>query len=79
MPILLQQSHLLEQKPTKAAFALLGGWWWMLLMTAAYFHTWKEKLTGLATGLLGWAVIYKFVPRYRPSKQLVGTPISYSS
>jgi hypothetical protein len=19
-------------------------WWWMLLMTAAYFHTWSEKV-----------------------------------
>ncbi|KAI9785170.1 MAG: hypothetical protein M1839_000808 [Geoglossum umbratile] len=39
---------------------LLG--WWMLLMTAAYFHTWSEKLMGLIAALLGIFVVY-FLPR----------------
>lgn len=39
--------------------------WWMLLMTAAFFHTWFEKLTGCAVAFLALWVIY-FVPRGVP-------------
>lgn len=74
LPILLQQGPLLEHRATKAALVLIGGWWWMLLMTAAYFHTWKEKLTGLLTGLLGWYLVYKVLPRYPATRATVGVP-----
>lgn len=73
LPLLLQ-CRLLDQKVTKAAFAMLGGWWWMLLMTAAYFHTWREKLTGLATGLLGWLLVYKLAPRFSSTRNTIGVP-----
>lgn len=76
LPVLLKHSQHSNHKSTKAAFALLGGWWWMLLMTAAYFHTWKEKLTGLITGLTGWAILYKVAPRYRELRSVIGYPSS---
>ncbi|KAI9770116.1 MAG: hypothetical protein M1840_003566 [Geoglossum simile] len=51
---------------------LLG--WWMLLMTAAYFHTWSEKLMGLIVALLGVFAVY-FLPRGVPAlRSVVGMP-----
>ncbi|KAF2757816.1 hypothetical protein EJ05DRAFT_492910 [Pseudovirgaria hyperparasitica] len=48
--------------------------WWMLLMTAAYFHTWPEKFTGLLVAFGGLYVIY-FVPRGVPIlRSIVGMP-----
>lgn len=74
LPILLQESSLLGDNAIKAAFGLLAGWWWMLLMTAAYFHTWKEKLTGLLTGLIGWLLVYKLAPQTGRLRRLLGVP-----
>ena len=54
------------------AVAALSGW--MLLMTAAYFHTWFEKLTG---SLLAAAAVYAvyFLPRaVPPLRQIWGLP-----
>ncbi|KAI9717788.1 MAG: hypothetical protein M1812_004517 [Candelaria pacifica] len=48
--------------------------WWMLLMTAAYFHTWFEKFTGL---LVAFGALYSvyFLPRAVPSlRAVVGMP-----
>jgi len=48
--------------------------WWMLLMTAAFFHTWFEKLTGwmLAFGCL-WTIY--FLPRGSPVvREVLGMP-----
>lgn len=47
---------------------------WMLLMTAAYFHTWFEKLTGLIVANIGIFVIYglpRFIPHWRA---VIGMP-----
>ncbi|RMZ69909.1 alpha-galactosidase 2 [Pyrenophora seminiperda CCB06] len=37
----------------KFALGVAGLMWWMLLMTAAYFHTWFEKFTGLLVAFVG--------------------------
>ena len=48
--------------------------WWMLLMTAAYFHTWFEKFTGLLVALGALWVVY-FLPRGLPAmRAAVGMP-----
>ena len=47
------------------ALAVGGVSWWMLLMTAAFFHTWFEKLTGLLVAFTAIYVIY-FLPRAVP-------------
>jgi len=47
---------------------------YMLLMTAAYFHTWFEKFTGLVVALSGIFVVY-FVPRIVPAvRSVIGMP-----
>ncbi|KAN0114989.1 Inositol phospholipid synthesis and fat-storage-inducing TM domain containing protein [Hyaloscypha variabilis] len=47
---------------------------YMLLMTAAYFHTWFEKLTGLVVAFSGIFVVY-FLPRAVPAlRQVIGLP-----
>ncbi|KAI6246615.1 Acyl-coenzyme A diphosphatase fit1 [Erysiphe necator] len=43
---------------------------YMLLMTAAYFHTWFEKLTGLMVALAGIFIAY-FLPRIIPNIRTV--------
>lgn len=58
----------------KASLFVAGLCWWMLLMTAAYFHTWFEKFTGL---LVAFAAIYTvyFLPRALPPwRKVVGMP-----
>ncbi|KAK3726029.1 hypothetical protein LTR37_000177 [Vermiconidia calcicola] len=58
----------------RGALVVLGLSWWMLLMTAAYFHTWFEKFTGL---LVAFGTIYAvyFFPRAVPAlRQVVGMP-----
>lgn len=48
--------------------------WWMLLMTAAYFHTWFEKLTGLLAAFGAIYLVY-FLPRAIPTlRQVLGMP-----
>ncbi|KAI0997240.1 hypothetical protein K3495_g10945 [Podosphaera aphanis] len=42
----------------------------MLLMTAAYFHTWFEKVTGLIMALLGIFVTY-FLPRVEIASRVI--------
>lgn len=47
---------------------------YMLLMTAAYFHTWFEKFTGLLVALSGIFVVY-FLPRIVPAfRNIIGMP-----
>jgi len=47
---------------------------YMLLMTAAYFHTWFEKLTGLIVAFSGIFVVY-FLPRLVPGlRSIIGMP-----
>jgi len=47
---------------------------YMLLMTAAYFHTWFEKLTGLLVAFSGIFVVY-FLPRIVPGlRSIIGMP-----
>ncbi|OAA50307.1 alpha-galactosidase [Metarhizium rileyi] len=58
----------------KTALGVVGLNLWMLLMTAIYFHTWFEKLTGLATALVGVYLVY-IVPRFTPAaRAIVGLP-----
>ena len=58
----------------KVALLVAGLSWWMLLMTAAYFHTWFEKLTGLMVAFGTIYVVY-FLPRAVPVlRQVVGMP-----
>lgn len=58
----------------KVAIGVAAMNWWMLLMTAAYFHTWFEKFTGLAVASIALYTIY-FLPRAVPAiRQLVGMP-----
>ncbi|QIW95943.1 hypothetical protein AMS68_001461 [Peltaster fructicola] len=47
---------------------------WMLLMTAAYFHTWFEKFTGLLVALIAIYITY-FLPRAIPAlRSVLGMP-----
>jgi len=47
---------------------------YMLLMTAAYFHTWFEKFTGLLVAFSGIFVVY-FLPRILPGlRSVIGLP-----
>lgn len=58
----------------KFALGVAGLSLWMLLMTAAYFHTWFEKLTGLVVALTALWTIY-YLPRGVPVvRALVGMP-----
>jgi hypothetical protein len=46
----------------------------MLLMTAAFFHTWVEKFTGLMVAFAGLWVVY-FLPRGVPAvRAVLGMP-----
>ena len=74
LPLLLEESPLMSDQVSFFAYGLLAGWWWMLLMTAAYFHTWKEKLTGLVAGTIGWLFVYKVSPRYAALSYIIGQP-----
>jgi hypothetical protein len=48
--------------------------WWMLLMTAAYFHTWFEKFTGLLVAFSALWFVY-FLPRGLPGlRAVLGMP-----
>ncbi|KAI9833538.1 MAG: hypothetical protein M1826_007152 [Phylliscum demangeonii] len=64
-----------ETRPAfKVALAVVALSWWMLLMTAAYFHSWFEKSTGLVVALLGIFFVY-YVPRGSPTvRQMIGMP-----
>lgn len=58
----------------KVALAVAAMNWWMLLMTAAYFHTWFEKFTGLVVAATALYAIY-FLPRAVPLiRQSIGMP-----
>jgi len=59
---------------TKFVVGVVALSWWMLLMTAAFFHTWFEKLTGLVVALAGIWMVY-FMPRGVPMvRAVVGMP-----
>lgn len=58
----------------KGALVVVGLSWWMLLMTAAYFHTWFEKFTGLTVAFAALWAVY-FLPRAVPGvRRVVGMP-----
>jgi len=58
----------------KTSLGVAGVCWWMLLMTAAYFHTWFEKFTGLLVAFSAIYAVY-FLPRAVPAlRQVVGMP-----
>ena len=58
----------------KLALAVAAMNWWMLLMTAAYFHTWFEKFTGLIVASTALYAIY-FLPRaVQLLRQAIGMP-----
>ncbi|TKX27585.1 putative FIT family protein scs3 [Elsinoe australis] len=59
---------------TKIALGIAGLKAWMLLMTAAYFHTWFEKFTGLLVAMTALWIVY-FLPRGVPAvRQILGAP-----
>jgi len=75
-----QAENMGPQQPgewTIAARAVLGVGTlsvYMLLMTAAYFHTWFEKLTGLLVAFSAIFVVY-FLPRVVPAlRAIIGMP-----
>ena len=58
----------------KFALGVAALMWWMLLMTAAYFHTWFEKFTGLAVAFAALWCVY-FLPRGVPAvRAVLGMP-----
>lgn len=58
----------------KAALGVAGLSWWMLLMTAAFFHTWFEKFTGLLVAFAAIYLVY-FLPRAVPAmRRVLGMP-----
>ncbi|KAI1282353.1 inositol phospholipid synthesis and fat-storage-inducing TM-domain-containing protein [Xylaria sp. FL0933] len=58
----------------KFAVGVVGLSLWMLLMTAAYFHTWFEKLTGLLVASTAVYTVY-ILPRWIPAmREFVGLP-----
>ena len=58
----------------KFAIGVVALMWWMLLMTAAYFHTWFEKFTGLLVAFAGLWCVY-FLPRGVPGlRAVLGMP-----
>ncbi|KAI7353790.1 hypothetical protein KC354_g11399 [Hortaea werneckii] len=60
--------------PTKLSLSVAALSWWMLLMTAAFFHTWFEKFTGLVVAFSAIWGIY-FLPRGFPGwRRVVGMP-----
>lgn len=61
-------------KGVKFALGVAAMMWWMLLMTAAYFHTWFEKLTGLLVAFGALWTVY-FLPRGVPQiRAVLGMP-----
>ncbi|KAF2198185.1 hypothetical protein GQ43DRAFT_443588 [Delitschia confertaspora ATCC 74209] len=62
------------RKGVKLAIGVMALMWWMLLMTAAYFHTWFEKFTGLAMAF-AWLWGVYFLPRGVPAlRAVLGMP-----
>lgn len=67
-----------KEEPTtqgvKFSLGVAALMWWMLLMTAAYFHTWFEKFTGLLVAFSALWVVY-FLPRGNPNlRAVLGMP-----
>ncbi|CAI6333199.1 unnamed protein product [Periconia digitata] len=67
-----------EEEPTtrgvRFSLGVAALMWWMLLMTAAFFHTWFEKFTGLIVAFLGLWAVY-FLPRASPQiRAVLGMP-----
>ncbi|KAI7483365.1 hypothetical protein KC351_g5221 [Hortaea werneckii] len=60
--------------PTKLSLSVAALSWWMLLMTAAFFHTWFEKFTGLVVAFSAIWGVY-FLPRGLSGwRRVVGMP-----
>lgn len=60
---------------TWAVGALLSLWWWMLVMTGVYFHTWREKITGILASAVQWIVVYMVGIRLFPQvRAIIGVP-----
>ncbi|KAL1296998.1 hypothetical protein AAFC00_004594 [Neodothiora populina] len=58
----------------KIAVGVAAMSWWMLLMTAAFFHTWFEKFTGLLVAFTAVYGVY-FAPRAIPAlREVIGMP-----
>ncbi|KAI4207756.1 MAG: hypothetical protein LQ346_000406 [Caloplaca aetnensis] len=53
---------------------VVGMSWWMLLMTAAYFHTWFEKFSGLLTAFFGITVVYLLPRLSSQARDILGIP-----
>lgn len=69
-----EQEVLVTGLGIKFAIGVMALCWWMLLMTAAFFHTWFEKLTGLIVAFTGLWIVY-FAPRGLPFiRRVMGMP-----
>ncbi|QKX56646.1 uncharacterized protein TRUGW13939_03752 [Talaromyces rugulosus] len=56
------------------AWGVAGLSWWMLFMTAIWFHTWLEKLSGLAISLGVAYVTYLLPQSLLPWRDITGIP-----
>lgn len=71
---LQEQKELATVFGVKFAVGVVALSWWMLLMTAAFFHTWIEKSTGLLVAFTALWTIY-FAPRGVPAlRKVIGMP-----
>lgn len=69
-----EEDQLTTKSGVKVAIGVMALMWWMLLMTAAYFHTWFEKFTGLLVAFAGLWCVY-FLPRGIPQvRAVLGMP-----
>jgi hypothetical protein len=69
-----EDAGITTKRGVKLAIGVVGLMWWMLLMTAAYFHTWFEKFTGLLVAFAGLWCVY-FLPRGLPQlRGVLGMP-----
>jgi Inositol phospholipid synthesis and fat-storage-inducing TM len=69
-----KENNLVTSLGVKLAVGIVALSWWMLLMTAAFFHTWVEKFTGLLVAFAGLWLVY-FLPRGVPAvRNVLGMP-----
>jgi hypothetical protein len=69
--------HLRDRKAplsiaVKLVVGLLALWGWMLLMTAVYFHSFPEKVVGLACGYVEVGVVLALASYTRVGEQIFG-------
>ncbi|KAI9721895.1 MAG: SNF1-interacting protein [Chrysothrix sp. TS-e1954] len=66
--------HLRRSYGTVLALSVATLSWWMLLMTAAFFHTWTEKVGGLLLAAGGLWAVYVLPRGWRAGRGILGMP-----